>query len=1184
MGFRTLLITYILGGLTFVPLLLLAILIPAWYLSPRVDKGASTKRAEAAKAKELADAVLQEKDGERSRGHSLTGETAASGTFAVLRQYDFQAAVSALNAKSAGTGNGMPGTDGSAVGDGGVNAGGLGGGSESVYQSMYRSVFDWSKNASSTASLLQRGENSSEPSDPNKPVRKRPVAANVLYILLRHGHLMIYDSPAQVEVKHVISLAHHTVSLQSGVGVEEEEDVRQIPEPDLFIKRTAIVLTPIDMPNGALQPSSNQPQPKPFYLFSATCIEKEDFYHALLATRAHPPIPRPLDTDALIKLQSALHSSSLTTETRALNALLGRVFLAIHRGDQLNKFIRGKIEKKLARIQKPSFIPVLNIQSIDLGDAAPFISHPRLRDLNINGDMTVAMDMRYTGGLSITLLAVAKLDLGARFKVRTVDLMLKTSIQRVAGTLLVRIKPPPSNRIWFTFETMPEMEVRVEPVVSERKITYGFILRAIEERIRTAVAEGLVKPNWDDLPMPQAETLGSHARGGLWSDEGEPDDPKLRSEKEEGKAKAERSSSVPTLLGDDESAASAVDFEKHKLRSSATMPIEESHIKRRPVGQTDTPRRRPIRSPSLTAPPSPAPIVAVDDQHVEPVRADDASIRSMPQSSRGLWRGRSLNSQAFQKDALEELREIRNQAESAMARPSSLRTGSSGEEDAKRQGSVESDLGPTDIESDRRSLQSSDYHGHRRLSSNASYTASTSATTPRGGNSLPSRAESIRSSIASSSSASSTKGYSGSNQAHQPGEPTSTKKSTILSATATAANAARTWGWNTLQKNKDAFQQAAAARAAARGSSGTPEGSPSMPYGRGQPLPPPGVPLPGPQKGLWAGLGGSMRRRPTGPGGSGAAPALPPRRPRTAEDTTVPADKTAKIAESELEIPEDEFGPWSENSGAGIDESNYGAEYGVEGDVFDDAGDDQGDISPGAGNAETTRLGHPPRQDAGEEPTNTKEKIISDKSSASNISINIEDVDEPPRTRHKSTKVPPPLPARRRARSPAEHEYPTPSATPKPADSSTASSSAENLSTAARVPLSASDDDSNALRISSSPAARAIASENSTPALAHGEGDDTSHTDPSKGDLISFDATTPDTTITHGVVDEPRLPPSPVPGPRAERAEEKFIRGEKVDEGDFDEKKIASNAGTKSAAAAAALLATGNLSSNRSVT
>ena len=854
MGFRALLVAYVVGGLTFIPLLIAAILIPAWYLLPRAELKQSSV------TEQDVDSQEKKKQAEKLASvRKLSGDAAASGTYAVLRRYDFQAALAALNGRpnsSAGAGGNNIGGDGLAAADPAGSAA-----SESVYQSMYRSVFVGNKNNGSTTSLLQ------DPDGDASVARRKLAPANLLYIVLRHGHLMLYDSPAQVEVKHVLSLAHHKVSLQAGTHDEGQCEEVNIPEADLFTKRTAIVLTPMELPNGTMQASAPN-LVKPFYLFTATNIDKEDFYHALLSSRAQPPTPRILDSDALIKLQSSLHSSSLTAESRAIDALIGRLFLALHRSESLSGFVRAKLEKKLNRIQKPTFIPSLLVQSIDLGDAGPVFSNFRLRDLNIDGEMTLAADMKYNGGLSVTLLAIAKLDLGTRFKVRTVDLALKTVMQRISGTMLLRIKPPPSNRIWFCFENIPELDVRVEPVVSERKITYGFVLRAIEEKVRVGFREGLVKPNWDDIPMPFSDTVGTHARGGLWDDQGEPDF-QVHASQNTLAERIAKSTSMPSLVPDIfGSASTGVDVgsttNTPNIRHAVTMPPDSTSDR--------SPRPpRPLRTPSISSSPS----TAVDGQNVEPVRGDDASLRAPP--SRKLWRPRGSTDSPTQKDALAELRELQSKAEQLMA---------SNSVDVDGQASTRSSLDETIKDSVTRGTDRESLRSQRSLDSTSTIEAATRTPSTRSSASVPSTAGSSVDSAVQSQG----------------------RKSNLLAATVNATTAAKNWSWNAIQRN--------------RGGIARPEKhsdvTAQQPIGRGMPLPPPGQPLPGPQKGLFGGVG-SLRRRPV-PSSNLAKPA------RQLASTTQGGQADIQhispySGEEVLPDTEEEFQPWQENSGHSLPET-----------------------------------------------------------------------------------------------------------------------------------------------------------------------------------------------------------------------------------------------------------------------
>jgi len=72
----------------------------------------------------------------------------------------------------------------------------------------------------------------------------------------------------------------------------------------------------------------------------------------------------------------------------------------------------------------------------------------------------------------------------SRFPCKKVPLSLAIKISCVRGTMRVHMKPPPSDRIWYGFTSMPEIEWELESSVGDRKITNNHIASLISNRIK----------------------------------------------------------------------------------------------------------------------------------------------------------------------------------------------------------------------------------------------------------------------------------------------------------------------------------------------------------------------------------------------------------------------------------------------------------------------------------------------------------------------------------------------------------------------------------------------------------------------------------------------------------------------------------------------------------------------------
>lgn len=234
---------------------------------------------------------------------------------------------------------------------------------------------------------------------------------------------------------------------------------------------------------------------QPWHVFIKNNSEMEDWYLALVA--ASSPAPPSPNTDPLAEIFSTADMAHLVSTldaqpdaipTRWLNALLGRLFLSVHRTARVEAYILNRLASKLAKVKRPGFLTALSVRSVSVGSSAPSVSTPMLKELTKWGDAALELKFQFSGELRITIAATAEVSLGARFRPYVVQMVLAVIVRRVEGNVLVKVKRPPSNRIWYAFTTMPKLEIEVVPVVSDREIKWGVVLKPIETQLKEIVS------------------------------------------------------------------------------------------------------------------------------------------------------------------------------------------------------------------------------------------------------------------------------------------------------------------------------------------------------------------------------------------------------------------------------------------------------------------------------------------------------------------------------------------------------------------------------------------------------------------------------------------------------------------------------------------------------------------------
>ncbi|KAK5998940.1 Nucleus-vacuole junction protein 2 [Cladobotryum mycophilum] len=782
-SWTALLLAYLLGGITFIPLIIIAVCAHGYLYFPyRADVGISSQDGEG-------DIILPDDD-------TTTLDTAraemkadtkprlnqdidvASGYFAVYREYN----PAGINAKPVERPTPIASTTVAAP-------------SPSVYQTMYRSIFD----RKPTAGPLDNSN--------NRMAQRPKKAGNVFYVVLRHGHLMLFDDEEQLEVRHVISLAHHDISIYSG-----EET---IPEGELFIKRNALCLS--RRHDGSDRSPDGQVS-KPFFMFSENCSAKEDFYFALLKNQQQAfgfdnmaPKPKHFELKSIISLVQKLHSSEDQVHSRWLNAMIGRLFLGVYKTSDLSSFINEKITKKIARVKRPSFLTNIKIQKIETGDSPPYISNLRLRDLTVEGECLVEADLRYTGNFRIEVAATAKIDLGTRFKTREVNLVLAVVLKRLEGHILFKIKAPPSNRVWFSFQTMPKLEMVIEPIVSSRQITYTVITRQIENRIKEVIAETLrgIFDNDDAVKPPSKEEdavkLPAKEEDAAKPPAKEDDVVKLPSREDDAVEPPSKEDEATIVTG----SVDSVEPPNIKKDYGYFPLIDKSEILQIP---------RPQQPPSGLLGRKPGKFGAFPTAWVSSTSVDiPPSGFSAPSRSPNIIKSSTepvLGTEATHADIFKPATSPPDHASSYMA---ALHSRSQ-------------DLSPKPASPTSPSKRSSPVPSPSRSSS-----SSKEEIDDLGGyepNSLPTHPTLRRNTTSSAESSLNERSLA-------EGESAAQKRSNTLAAVTSAAAQAKQWGWNALQRQREAMRNGDKASVVDL----------SQPMGRGQPLPPPGTPLPGPNSG-----------------------------------------------------------------------------------------------------------------------------------------------------------------------------------------------------------------------------------------------------------------------------------------------------------------------------------------------
>ncbi|KAJ8660835.1 hypothetical protein O0I10_003478 [Lichtheimia ornata] len=360
---------------------------------------------------------------------------------------------------------------------------------------------------------------------------------DVVYGVLKHGTLFVYESDKLQECKMIIPVHDFTVSIYPEGRREHEvfnrsTAIRLCPKRCHTKRNSTVSDTAATATTNGLKKSHTDTNlldneccslDQDIYLTCARSIDKEDWYFALITASGFMADTPELghvetvdgtrfDEEAIQQLIQTIHHDPDHREIQWLNAIMGRIFLGMYKTDKIHQFFKEKIIKKTRKIKRPQFLDEITVHRVHVGQTIPYFTQLKLLSIGLDGQLTAEGHVDYQGGLCVEI-GTGLIWPGYSSRMKPIRLLLSVTLKRFSGKFQFKIKAPPTNRYWIGFYEQPEMDLDIKPLVSDKQIKLNVVTNAIETKIREVIAETLVLPNMDDFVF-----CNSGGKGGIFGD------------------------------------------------------------------------------------------------------------------------------------------------------------------------------------------------------------------------------------------------------------------------------------------------------------------------------------------------------------------------------------------------------------------------------------------------------------------------------------------------------------------------------------------------------------------------------------------------------------------------------------------------------------------------------------------
>lgn len=230
------------------------------------------------------------------------------------------------------------------------------------------------------------------------------------------------------------------------------------------------------------------------------------FYDFLGAAKFLPAEMQRSDPAALFKSTSSKSSSTLLAHQMSLawlNALVTRGFVALARSVKFRESLLLKLNRKVARVDRPKFLSEIVVTDVSMGTQSPILNNPQLLEMDAHGQVAVNFTVAYAGGFKM-LLATDITIPSPTDLVKPVQVSIQVSVHilKLCGDFKLMFLPlERSNRMWMGFypEPAPMFEADIELVVGNVGLRWKWIKAQLLDLVRKLFYEQAVLPSMDDI-------------------------------------------------------------------------------------------------------------------------------------------------------------------------------------------------------------------------------------------------------------------------------------------------------------------------------------------------------------------------------------------------------------------------------------------------------------------------------------------------------------------------------------------------------------------------------------------------------------------------------------------------------------------------------------------------------------